>query len=187
VSKLIADVLLDGTSFIVTALAGGAVLYFHDGKSMLLVVGALISRTIVISLKKIIKQPRPDPTKKKSEGFPSRFFSFGSVVPGSFFFFFTSCRSSHATLLSYFAFALSHARWSDSPLWRLFLAVACFVLVAVRVVHGYHSVGQVAAGLVLGVSLSATWNWISDAFLMTHANAFAAAAWELVMRNTSNP
>lgn len=178
VLDVISDVLLDGTSFIVTGLAGGAVLFFHDGKSLLLVVGALISRTIVISLKKVINQPRPDPTKKKSEGFPSRCW-------GKSLCFSTYKKRSHATLLSYFAFALSHARWSENWLWKLFLAVTCFVLVAVRVVHGYHSVGQVAAGLVLGVSLSMAWNWICDSYLMGTADALAAAAWQMVFRNAS--
>ncbi len=176
-SQLLSDILLDGTAFIVTTLAGGALIYYHDGRSLLLIVGALLSRTIVISLKRIIKQPRPDPTKKKSEGFPSRFFldGFFFVVVLSY-----SCFS-HATLLSYFAFALSYSRWSSSPWWRFFLAVSCFVLVAIRVVHGYHSVGQVAAGLVLGVSLSAIWNWLSDAYLMSSADQIASTAWQLIM------
>lgn len=177
-SQLLSDILLDGTAFIVTTLAGGALIYYHDGRSLLLIVGALLSRTIVISLKRIIKQPRPDPTKKKSEGFPSRFF-----LDGGFFFVVVLSYScfSHATLLSYFAFALSYSRWSSSPLWRFFLAVSCFVLVAIRVVHGYHSVGQVAAGLVLGVSLSAIWNWLSDAYLMSSADQIASTAWQLIM------
>jgi membrane-associated phospholipid phosphatase len=158
-SRLIAKVLLDGTSFIVSSLAAGAMVYFHDGKALLLICGALLCRTIVISLKRVIKQPRPDLSKKKSEGFPS----------------------SHATLLSYFAVALAQAKWSDNTLWRLFLAVSCFILVAVRVQHSYHTSAQIAAGLLLGVSLSGLWSWVCNRYLTNHADVIAGIVWQYVL------
>lgn len=161
--QAITTLLLDGTSFVVTALASGAVVYFHDGKSLLLVVGALLSRSIVLCLKRVIKQPRPTVTRKKSEGFPS----------------------SHATLLSYFAFALSHARWSQSTYWQLFLAVSVFVLVGVRVVHGYHTTGQVVAGLALGTTTSWLWNFVSDV-LMDRADLLMAYIWSVLTKALSS-
>ncbi len=143
--ELVAQVLLEGTSPIVTALAAAAVLYLHDGRAVLLVVGALIARAIVLSLKRLIKQPRPDPaTHKKSEGFPS----------------------SHATLLSFFSFMLSTPQWGLPLVAVGAVWAACAVLVGVRVLYAYHSTVQVLAGVFLGCCLAFFWEWLVVAHLL---------------------
>ena len=148
--QVLAQLLLEGTSPIVTVLAAAAVLYLRDGRAVLLVAGALIARSIVLALKRIIRQPRPDPnTHKKSEGFPS----------------------SHATLLSFFSFMLSTPQWGLS--WSAVGAVwaVCGVLVGVRVLYAYHSTIQVLAGLFLGCTLAFLWEWLGVAFLLAPTDA----------------
>lgn len=126
---------LDAVQHIVSAAAGGAILFYRDRDSVLLTVGALLSRSLVIFLKRLIAQPRPDPSLKRSEGFPS----------------------SHATLLAYFATVLAHPPWLWSPLW---LSLVLFVLLAWRVKARLHSPAQIAAGVALGLALGHAWTLV---------------------------
>jgi membrane-associated phospholipid phosphatase len=148
--EVLAHVLLEGTSPIVTAMVAAAVLFFRDARAVLLTIGALLARSVVLFLKRLIKQPRPDPkTHKKSEGFPS----------------------SHATLLSFLSFMVSTRQWGLSPVAVVLVWIVCAVLVGVRVLHAYHSTIQVLAGVFLGCCLAFLWQWLVVAYLLAPTDA----------------
>lgn len=133
----------DLTKWTLCVLVSGMLLYYRDATSVLYVSGAGLNSLVGKLLKKVIKQPRPT-TLKADSGMPS----------------------SHAMSLSFLALlGVVHFWVRGGVLWQWGL-VGGGVLMAVvasswRIGAGYHTVGQVIAGWMLGGVDAAVWGrWV---------------------------
>lgn len=118
-------------------------LYYRDATSVLYVSGAGLNSLAGKLLKRVIKQPRPT-TLKADPGMPS----------------------SHATSLSFLALlGVVHFWVRGGMLWQWVLAGGGVSMAVVasswRIRAGYHTMGQVIAGWMLGGADAAVWGrWV---------------------------
>lgn len=132
----------DMTKLITVITVSAAVLYYHNLGVILYALGSLVNVFIGKTLKKVIRQPRPDGTTKIDHGMPS----------------------SHATSLSFLTFAALFGvvrRTGLRPTPSLGAAILVLLLAGIatrwRVAAGYHTPRQVAAGWIVGCIDAMIW------------------------------
>ena len=135
------------TKWLVTVAQMGALLFYRPpaapAVSSLVVIGTVLSAFLSKALKALFKQARPSGAALSDPGMPS----------------------SHALASSFAAAAWAlHFRTVSCT---LLLGLSATLVCALRVLTGYHTLGQVSVGAILGGALAAVWMALGTSLMAT--------------------
>ncbi|MFS8034153.1 putative phosphatidate phosphatase [Helianthus anomalus] len=135
------------SKWIVAVTFGGLLLLRHDALALWAAMGSVINMVLSVTLKKILKQERPDSRLSSGHGMPS----------------------SHAQAIFYAILFVIHSvfKWQGSggvaAILSLFVVAIGSYFSWLRVLQRYHTTLQVVVGAIVGSVFAVLWFWAWEA------------------------